>query len=196
MFGEIESKMDDEWVSIYRFRMIAGCDKAAVEKAIEQGYFGDAVKKNDDGKIRIHKTQGRANWARNWRDTATATPKLREFLRSAPKPAAAKPAADPWKDLSMSESRRIEAATKAQQSQLALQVKLGKLVDVEDVKAAQFELVQIIRRELEVLPSQIAAKLGIDHAGQHLMETEIGKKLSKLADLDGIEFAPRVKRGG
>ena len=96
----------------------------------------------------------------------------------------------------MSESRRIEAATKAQQSQLALQVKLGKLVDVEDVKAAQFELVQIIRRELEVLPSQIAAKLGIDHAGQHLMETEIGKKLSKLADLDGIEFAPKAKRGG
>ena len=187
--------MDPEWISIYQFRILAGCDKTTVEKAISLGYFEDAVKTLPDGKIRVHKTQGRANWARNWRDTATATPKLREFLRSAPKPAATKPTADPWKDLTMSESRRIEAASRAQQSQLALEVKLGTLVKVEDVKAAQFELVQIIRRELEVLPSQIAAKLGIDHAGQLLMETEIGKKLSKLADLDGIDFAPKAKRG-
>lgn len=185
---------DPEWISIYQFRILAGCDKTTVEKAIEQGFFGDAVKKTDDGKIRVHKTQGRANWALNWRDTATATPKLREFLRLAPKPASAKPAADPWKDLSMSESRRIEAATRAQQSQLALEAKLGTLVKIGDVRAAQFELVQVIRRELEVLPSQLAAKLGIDHAGQLLMEAEIGKRLAKLADLEGIDFAPKAKR--
>lgn len=182
-----------DWVSVYRFSQMAGCDKTTVEKAITLGHLEDAVAKNPKGNIRIDPVAGRANWSRNWADTGNATPKLREFLKIQAAPVVA-PVDDKWKRMTVSEARRIRESSKAQTEELILQQRLGQLVRIEDVRAAQFALVQVIRRELEVLPSQIGPSLGLDHKGQALLETEIGKRLERLADLEGIDFKPTKRK--
>lgn len=192
--------MDPEWISIYQFRILAGCDKTTVEKAIEQGFFGDAVKKTDDGKIRVHKTQGRANWARNWRDTATATPKLREFLRGAiPKqvniddPSKVRSQDIDWGNLVVSEARRIRESAKARQELLNLEVRLGNLVHIDDVRAAQFDMVVIFRQAMQQIPPQVSPHLGLTVQQQAYLLGEIEKRLNLLSALNAPDYKLRPK---
>ena len=74
---------EDGKITPLAFAQIAGCDKSAVMKAISLGHLEDAVTRNANNHIRIDPEKARANWAKNWADTAKTPPKLREFLRSA-----------------------------------------------------------------------------------------------------------------
>lgn len=197
-------------LSIYKFAQIAGCDKTTVERAIKLGHLEDAVTTNDNGHPRIDAERGRACWARNWADTANATPRLREFLRGAPKvttstadattpadteqaQAIAEPNAIDWKNMSVAESRRRLAAAKAESEQLTLDTRKGTLVHIDDVRAAQFEIVQVFRRDIELLPTRIAAQLGIDVAGKAMMEHEVRATLTRLSELTAADFKVRKR---
>lgn len=191
---------DDEWVSIYQFRMLAGCDKTTVEKAIDRGYLEDAVRKTADGKIRIHKTNGRINWAKNWPDTATSTPKLREFLRGAipkqarPSQSAGIKAKDiDWETMVVSEARRIRESAKARQEQLNLEVRLGNLVHIDDVRAAQFDMVAIFRQAMQQIPPQVSPHLGLTVQQQSYLLGEIEKRLKLLSALTAPDYKLRPK---
>lgn len=180
-------------LAIRGFAALAGCDEHAVERAIKMGYLGDGVSRNAQGHFRIDPEKARANWARNWADTATAPQALRDYLRGAAgtfhtelPPVRAKDV--DWDNMPVSGSRQIREAAKARQEQLNLETRIGKLVPVEQVHAAQFEIGQIVRRGLESMLSRVAEEIGLTHDQTQRLKTEIGKSLVALADLEGVDF--------
>lgn len=190
--------IDNGKITINAFSQLAGCDKTTVERAIKLGHLEDAVTRNPQGHIRIDPEKGRANWARNWADTANATPRLREWLRSAAKPTAiltqqVKIQAHDWKNLSVAESRRIREAHKAENEFITLQSRLGKLVDIDEVRAAQFEVVQIFRRDFEVLPTKLGPQFGLTHEQVQTWQKETEKILVTLSALTDEDFTVRKR---
>jgi hypothetical protein len=187
-------------ISVYAFAKLAGVDKTTVEKAIRLGHLEDAVTKNEQGHIRIDLERGRANWARNFADTAKAPASLRAFLAAAqtqqpssPRPAIRANEID-WENLPVSHARRIREAAKARNEQLSLDQRLGNLVHIDDVRAAQFEFAKIVRTGFQTMATTIAPELGLSHEQQVTLEKEIGKQLSSLADLDGLDFKVKSPR--
>ncbi len=185
---------EDGKIAIRAFAEMAGCDERAVERAIKMGYLGDGVSRNSQNHIRIDPEKARANWARNWADTAKAPQALRDFLKGAagkptePRPQVRAKDVD-WSNLAVSESRQIREAAKARQEQLNLETRVGKLIPVEQVHAAQFEIGQIVRRNMQSMLIRIAAEIGLTHDQTQRLQKEIGKSLAALADLEGVDFA-------
>lgn len=190
---------EDGKITPLAFAQIAGCDKSAVMKAISLGHLEDAVTRNANNHIRIDPEKARANWAKNWADTAKTPPKLREFLRGAlgsqtTKARAAVRASDiDWTKLPVSESRQIREAAKARQEQLNLEVRLGNLVNIDDVRSAQFEMVAIFRQAMQQIPPQVSPHLGLTIQQQSYLLGEIEKRLNLLAALEAPDYKLRAK---
>lgn len=186
-------------VSTYKFAQLAGCTREMVEKAINMGHLEDAVSRTPEGYVRIDPELGRRNWARNWAETGNSTPRLKEFLKGAletphsgsGESRAAGVARPTWGKLSVSEARRIKEEAKAKDAQLDLEQRMGTLVHIDDVRAAQFEMGRVIRTSFETLSSTLAPELGLTHAQQVGLDRAIAKRLESLSELDRIEFKPK-----
>lgn len=191
---------DEKRIGVEAFARIAGCDKKAVMQAIESGYIEDAAE-FVGGRWLLDRDKARANWARNHRDTATASPKLREFLHGSQPP---QPFPDPTaatdaqiRSMTRQEAERTKAAYAALAAKRDYEESMQLLVRVQEVKEALHAFAQVARVELEGLPSRLVDAIDsatTRHAKMRAAEAEVRKSLTFLADLDGATVPLKTGR--